>query len=150
SRDWSSDVCSSDLTAQFPAGDFGNFIRENGGTVEYYTTGAQSFTIPKTSLAPTSLPLTSYRHLILNPGAGRTITLPDLDMNIYGNVTVQGSTSGLLLINSVASRTLTIAGNLNVTSGVLRFQNGTAQTIEVLGNLNVNSGGQFTVASSGT
>jgi fibronectin-binding autotransporter adhesin len=143
-------ISSSSATAQFPGGDFGNFIRENGGTVEYYTTGAQSFTIPKTSLAPTSLPLTSYRHLILNPGAGRTITLPDLDMNIYGNVTVQGSTSGLLLINSVASRTLTIAGNLNVTSGVLRFQNGTAQTIEVLGNLNVNSGGQFTVASSGT
>jgi hypothetical protein len=143
-------ISSSTATAQFPAGDFGNFIRENGGTVEYYTTGTQSFTIPKTSLAPTSLPLTSYRHLILNPGAGRTITLPDLDVHIHGNVSVQGSTSGLVLINSIGSRTLTIAGNLNVTSGVLRFQNGTAQTIEVLGNLAVNSSGQFTVLNSGT
>jgi hypothetical protein len=143
-------ISSAASTAQFPAGDFGNFIRENGGTVEYYTTGSQSFTIPKSSLAPTNLPLTSYRHLILNPGAGRTITLPDLDVHIYGNVTVQGSTTGLVLINSVASRTLTVAGNLNVTSGVLRFQNGTAQNIEVLGNLNVNSTAQFTVANMGT
>jgi hypothetical protein len=143
-------ISSASSTAQFPAGDFGNFIRENGGTVEYYTTGNQSFVIPKTSLAPTSLPLTSYRHLVLTPGPGRTITLPDSDEYIYGNVTVQGDASGLVLLNASASRTLTIAGNLTISSGVLRFQNGTAQTVEVLGNLTINSGGQFTISSTGT
>lgn len=143
-------ISSATATAQFPAGDFGNFIRENGGNVEYYTTGNQSFTIPATSIAPTNLPLTSYRNLILTPGAGRTITLPNVDLHIYDNMYAQGNASGLVLLNSAASRTLTVDGNLTVTSGVLRFENGNAQTVEVLGNLTINSGGQFGVSGTGT
>ncbi|MDV3310007.1 MAG: T9SS type A sorting domain-containing protein [Cyclobacteriaceae bacterium] len=143
-------ISSSGPVAQFPGGDFGNFIRESGGTVEYYTTGNQSFVIPKTSAAPTNLPLKSYRHLIVAPGAGRTITLPDENLYVYGNVTVDGNASGLVLLNSTASRTLTVAGNLTIASGVLRFENVTPQTVEVLGDLTVNSAGQFTLSTSGT
>ena len=40
-------ISSANSKAEFPAGDFGNFIRASGGTVEYYTTGAQDFAIPE-------------------------------------------------------------------------------------------------------
>lgn len=39
-------ISSATPTAQFPEGDFGEFLGENGGTVEYYTTGAINFNIP--------------------------------------------------------------------------------------------------------
>jgi len=38
-------ISSSTATAQFPGGDFGEFLGENGGTVEYYTSGV-NFTVP--------------------------------------------------------------------------------------------------------
>src|SRR5690606_4369786 len=77
-------ISSSTPTAQFPAGDFGLFIRAAGGSVEYYTTASQSFTIPTASIAPTNLPLISYRNLILTPQGGSAITLPDLNMTVFG------------------------------------------------------------------
>ncbi|MBQ9469710.1 MAG: CUB domain-containing protein [Bacteroidales bacterium] len=36
-------------TASFPSGDFGEFLSTGGGTVEYYTTGSQSFVMPNLS-----------------------------------------------------------------------------------------------------
>lgn len=39
-------ISSATATAQFPSGDFGDFLGTNGGTIEYYTTGVQDFTIP--------------------------------------------------------------------------------------------------------
>src|SRR5690606_184579 len=75
-------ISSATATAQFPAGDFGNFIRETGGTVEYYSTGTQNFTIPLNSAAPTNLPLISYKNLVLTPNAGSFIRMPNQDMRI--------------------------------------------------------------------
>lgn len=48
-------ISSAAATAEFPGGDFGDFLGENGGTVEYYTTGAQDFTIPSGGLTTTTL-----------------------------------------------------------------------------------------------
>lgn len=48
-------ISSSAATAEFPGGDFGEFLGSNGGTVEYYTTGGQDFTMPGGSLTTTSL-----------------------------------------------------------------------------------------------
>lgn len=39
-------ISSAASAAEFPGGDFGEFLGENGGTVEYYTTGTQDFTLP--------------------------------------------------------------------------------------------------------
>jgi len=47
-------ISSSTTTAEFPGGDFGEFLGENGGTVEYYTSGTD-FTIPSGSTTTTTL-----------------------------------------------------------------------------------------------
>src|SRR5690606_32724622 len=105
---------------------------------------------PLVSIAPTNLPLTTYRHLVLTPGSGRTITLPNSDEYLYGNMTVQGAdATAIVLVNNSSSKTLTVAGNLLISSGALQLQNGTAQTIEVGGNLTVGANGTLGVASGG-
>ena len=143
-------ISSATATAEFPAGDFGNFIRSTGGTVEYYTTGAQDFSIPVSSVSPTILPLTSYKNLLLSPATGRYIAMPDQDERIYGNITVQGtSATGVVRLNAATSRTLTVNGNLLVTGGNLQFMNGTAQTLQIDGNIAISSGASFTIAGTG-
>lgn len=143
-------ISSSTATAQFPAGDFGNFIRSTGGTVEYYSTGAQSFSIPATGNTPTNLPLITYKNLVLIPGSGQFIRMPNQNMRIYNDMTVQGtSATGIAELNAGAATTLTINRNLLVTSGNLQFQNGTAQSLEVDGNVTVSSGAIFDLKSSG-
>lgn len=143
-------ISSSSATAQFPAGDFGNFIRESGGTVEYYTTGVQDFTIPLNSAAPTNLPLISYKNLILTPAAGRYIVMPNQNERIYGTMTVQGgSSTAVVMLNSINARTLTIEGSLLIKSGNLQFQNVTSQILDVSGNINIDAGAIFDLAGSG-
>ncbi|HEY5750368.1 MAG TPA: T9SS type A sorting domain-containing protein [Chryseolinea sp.] len=143
-------ISSATATAEFPAGDFGNFIRAGGGIVEYYSSGVD-FTIPKSSATPTFLPLISYRYLLLTPGSGRYMAMPDQDINIYNNLTVQGaSATGIAYLNAVASRELAVNGNLVVNSGTLQFGNNTAQSIIVDGNVTIASGASFGMAGSGT
>jgi fibronectin-binding autotransporter adhesin len=144
-------ISSSTATAEFPAGDFGNFIRASGGTVEYYSTASQDFTIPLSSASPTLLPLISYKNLTLSPGAGRFIRMPNQDLRIYGNLTVQGAaSSGVAHLNSVNARTMTINGNIAVTGGNLQFQSGTPQTIDLDGGISVSTGAIFDVSPAGT
>jgi fibronectin-binding autotransporter adhesin len=144
-------ISSATATAEFPAGDFGNFIRSTGGTVEYYTTGAQDFTIPLISATPTLLPLISYRNLTLTPASVRFIVMPNQDLRIYGNMTVQGASStGIAKLNSTTAKSLVIDGNLAISGGNLQFQNGTAQSLEVGGNITVGATGIFNLAGSGT
>ncbi len=45
-------ISSNTATAEFPGGDFGEFLGENGGTVEYYTTGTQDYTMPRGNTQP--------------------------------------------------------------------------------------------------
>ena len=65
-------ISASASPAQFPGGDFGNFLSAGGGTVEYYNTGAVDFTLPAK---------TTYNNLILSPANGRVITMPDLNID---------------------------------------------------------------------
>lgn len=144
-------ISSATPTAEFPAGDFGNFIRAQGGTVEYYSTGSQDFTIPLSSAAPTSLPLISYKNLLLTPAGGRTITMPNQNVRIYNNMTAQGTSStGIVQLNSAASHELAINGNLLINSGTLQFMNGTAQHLVINGNILIDAAGTFNLASAGT
>ena len=144
-------ISSATATAEFPAGDFGNFIRVSGGTVVYYSTGTQNFTIPLSSAIATNLPLITYRNLVLSPGTGRFIALPDQDLRIFGNLTVSGtSATAISRFNSASSKTIIVNGSIAVTSGTLEFQNNAAQTVDVDGNITVSSGAALSVASTGT
>ena len=143
-------ISSAGATAEFPAGDFGNFIRESGGTVEYYTTGSQDFTVPTISAGPTNLPLISYKNLILTPATGRFINMPNQNERIYGTMTIQGgSATGVVRLNSTNARTLTLEGDLLIKSGNLQFQNVTSQILDVAGNINIDAGAIFDIAGAG-
>lgn len=141
-------ISSASTLAEFPAGDFGLFIRETGGTVEYYTTGAQSFLIPTSSIAPTNLPLISYRHLIVTPESGASITLPDEDLTVFGNMTTQGA--GSALINSASARSLDVGGNLSVLGGTFRFSAGAAQSFSVMGNITIATSAAWDMSAVGS
>jgi hypothetical protein len=145
-------VSAADATANLPTGDMGAFLGSAGGTVEYYSTGTQDFTIP-TKQGPTEnlTPITGYRHLQLTPASGRYIAMPNSDLEIFGNMTVQGASStGVARINTATAKTLQIDGNLSVSSGNLQFRSGTAQAVTVAGNVTVASGATFDVENDGT
>jgi hypothetical protein len=133
------------ITAAFPSGDFSEFRGLNGGTVEYYTGAIDEMLIPSTSQSGDAL--NYYRHIILTPEIGRYIAMPDLNLTIYGNMTVQGT--GTTRFNTTASRTMEIDGNLSVTSGTLQFRDGQSQTINVDGNISISSGATFNVQNNG-
>ncbi len=135
-------ISSSVLNCTFPAADFGDFLSSGGGTVEYYTTGGVSITIPTASSS--GLSLKNYNNLILTPANGTTITLPDVDLTVYGNLTDSGGTTGKV-ITTGNTHTYTINGNLAVKSDTFQYRNGAIQTINVLGNTTINTGASFNV-----
>lgn len=144
-------ISSASSLAEFPAGDFGNFIRAAGGTVEYYSTGAQDFTIPLVSASPSFLPLITYRNLSLSPANGRYISMPNQDETIYGNLTISGqSATAVARLNASSAKTLSIEGQLLIPGGTLQYQNNAAQTVTVEGNINIGAGAAFSVFGSGT
>jgi hypothetical protein len=149
-------VSTAATTVTFPGGDFGSFLQENGGTVEYYTTGTRDFTVPTTS---GSLTLNQYRNLWLNAGTDRTITLPSQDLRVYaqlktGVANTVGTTTttypGLVLLSNGALGNLRADSLLAVQAGTLRFANGTARTLTLDTDLRIDAGATFDVAASGT
>ncbi len=143
-------ISSSAATAQFPAGDFGEFIDIGGGTVEYYRT-ATDFKLPTTSASPTALALANYNQLVISPQTG-IISLPDINLIIYNDLTVSAVTGvGKALISGTAAG----IGNLDIqrdliVAGVLQYQNGQTRTVNVDGQLTIQAGGTFGVANTGT
>ncbi|MCX6266897.1 MAG: hypothetical protein NTW16_06000, partial [Bacteroidetes bacterium] len=143
-------ITSNSGTALFPAGDFGNFLGQNGGTVEYYT-GSLNYLLPLVSNAPTSRAITTYCHLALSPASGFSITMPNSDLTVLGNLMVNGATAtAKAMLNALSSRTLTIKADLQVNSGSLIFQNTMAQALRIEGNITVASGALFNVANTGS
>ncbi|WP_044117959.1 T9SS type A sorting domain-containing protein [Alkaliflexus imshenetskii] len=134
-------------TNYFPQGDFGDFIGPNGGTVEYYTTAAD--VVVPTSSSGTGLALNRYYNLVLNVSAGRTITLPDTDVEVLNNLTIKGSNI-VQTRNGGTSRSYQVNKNLNIESGTLQYRNGVVTNIRVLGNLEISSGASFNVLNGGT
>jgi fibronectin-binding autotransporter adhesin len=133
----------------FPGGDFGSFLQENGGTVEYYT-GTQDFTLPTTS---GTLALNTYKNLWLNAGTGRTITMPNLDLRVFAQLkTGTSGGSGTVLLS--AATTAPAAGNLRadsliaVQAGIFRYQNAVARTLTTDTDVRVDAGATFDVATS--
>lgn len=153
-------ISSNGPTAAFPSGDFGNFLGQNGGTIEYYTETAPSnigaaFTLPTTFVTgSTTINISNYYNLILSPATGKNITLPNTDLIIYKdfNINVSGtSATGIARLNSQnTTRTLTINGNIQINKGNLQYTNGgsTAQNVVVNGDVNVANGAIFDVAAA--
>ncbi|GAB2861311.1 hypothetical protein GCM10027044_21880 [Hymenobacter ruber] len=141
-------VSSSGATPTFPGGDFGSFLLPGGGTVEYYTNSTQNFTLPTAS---GSLSLVSYRNLMLSPAAGRTITLPDVNLRVYENMLtgISTGTTGIVSLNGASARTLQVDSLLNVQYGTLRFANGTAQTLVFNKNVQVDANATFDMSGAG-
>ncbi len=128
----------------FPQGDFGDFIGENGGTVEYYTTAA-NITLPVTSDI-TGLILDHYYNLKFSPANATTINLPAGNLNIYNDLTVSGLGTGQVLTNTTAPRSIIVNHDFNLVSGLFEVRNTNIQTIQVLRNLDVT--GTFRVQNS--
>lgn len=140
-------ISSSTPTAEFPAGDFGLFLGNTGGTVEYYTTGT-SFTIPTVTALPSALVLNGYNYLSVIPGSGRSITMPNINLTVNNILKMNGS--GTLNLNSASAKVLNILGSFNMNNGDTKFRNNFAQTLNINGNINVFSGAEFEVDNSGT
>jgi hypothetical protein len=143
-------ISSATPIAQFPAGDFGIFFTSDGGTTDYYTSGATSFDIPLTTIAPTNAQIRSYKNLILTPSAGLSVKLPNRDLEILQNITVNGNAAGVALLNDASSKTLTVRGNTIVNSGILRFPSAFAQTIQIDGDFTIAANGTSDVVNAGT
>ncbi|MBN2610089.1 MAG: hypothetical protein JXB00_00885 [Bacteroidales bacterium] len=136
-------ISSSSGTATFPGGDFGNFLIAGGGTVEYYNTGTQDFVVPTTK--------TYYNNLTISPTSGRYISMPNTDLTVFGDYTINGADlSATTRLNTTATRILTVEGDINILSGTLQYYNGTAQTIYVNNDINISSGAEFNVRNGGT
>lgn len=90
-----------------------------------------------------------YHNLVINPDAGRTITLPGINVTTTGKVNVKGG--GIAATSSALSATLTVADSLNITeSGTLRVDNGSAFTLEQKGALTIGTNASFLVNTAGT
>jgi hypothetical protein len=140
-------ISSSTPTAVFPAGDFGLFLGNTGGIVEYYTTGT-SFTIPTVTALPSALVLNGYNFLSVNPETGRTITMPNIDLTVNSIFRMLGT--GTCLLNNASARNLNVFGSMNFQAGTTQLRNNFAQTLNVNGNFNVFAGATFEVANTGT
>jgi hypothetical protein len=137
-------ISSGAATATFPGGDFGNFLTAGGGTVEYYSTGVQDFTLPANK--------TFYNNLVLSPTNGRYIAMPDINLSVFGDYTISGTSTGVARLNSVAARTLIVEGDINITGGTLQYYNGFVQTVYANSDINISntSSATFNVRNGGT
>jgi len=139
-------ISSADAVADFPAGDFSSFLGEDGGIVEYYTTGTD-FTLPVTSWT-TGLTMDSYNYLTLLAGGSNTITMPDLDVTVYSDLTSGGTGYySSVYFNHSSERTLTVKNNLNLDAGHLYFFNDQKQEVVVYNDVNVD--GAFWIRNGG-
>ncbi|GAA4359518.1 hypothetical protein GCM10023185_26170 [Hymenobacter saemangeumensis] len=133
-------ISSNLATAQFPGGDFGNFLGPQGGTVEYYTNASVSFALPTGQV--------NYRNLVLNAAAGRTITLPAIGaLRIYEDLS-GGTLAGFTGFSDLTTTSLTIDGSLRQQRGTLRFNGGT-RSVSVGRNVEISAGATVGVSVAG-
>jgi hypothetical protein len=146
-------ISSSSGTAQFPAGDFTEFIGASGGTVEYYRI-ATNFTIPTTSAAPTSLSLVNYRNLVVNveAGAGGTITMPNLNLRIFEDLTIQGLSGTFVYLSNGVNGNLQLDRDVLIQSSGLyyQFNSANSRTLTVNRDVEISTGATFGAANNTT
>ncbi|HPQ35082.1 MAG TPA: hypothetical protein PK563_11350 [Tenuifilaceae bacterium] len=122
--------------AVFPNGDFGDFLYEGGGTVEYYSTGTNF-------LLPANIP--NYNNLIIN-SALSNLRSGNTDQVIYGDLIIRGANWTNLNPSDATSYTTTVYGNLIVEENALfRFNNNQSQILTVHGSCTIETGAIFNV-----
>lgn len=135
-------------TFMFPGGDFSDF-NQNLGTTELYSTNATSGT---TYWLPNGI--RSYGNLIISPLGGSNIIFPNNDLDIFGNLVMQGQNAdswfcptwnGNYPTAPVArvSKTITVRGDFDIRGGSLIWygnNGGGAQDIVVNGDIIVAPG----------
>lgn len=89
-----------------------------------------------------------YHNLVVNPNAGRTITLPGVDIATTGNVTVKGN--GTAATSSTLSAMLSVGGDLNIAeNSTLRIDNSSNFTLEQNGAATIGENASVTVNTAG-
>jgi len=142
-------ISSSVPTAEWPGGDFGLFFTNQGGTADYYGTGS-SFTLPTTTAAPNALNITTYKNLIISSGGTESISLPETDLTILQNMTINGSPLSIATLNNNQGQNLNINGNLIVNSGIFSLPSNAEHTINANGNITINNSGTFRGSLTGS
>jgi fibronectin-binding autotransporter adhesin len=130
-------ISASGGTAQFPGGDFGDFLAAGGGTVEYY--GTSNFTLPSSPAA--------YNNLAFSSAGSAAFTLANVDVTVNTDLIVN---SGTAQISNAANGDLTVYGGMDISGGILLFPDATSRNIDLLGDLAIGASGSFQVSSSGT
>lgn len=91
----------------------------------------------------------SYHHLVVNPAAGRTITFPDINVNISGNLTVKGA--GITSTTGSASTAITVTDSTSIKeTGTFRFENERVQSFIAKGSLTIDNGASMVVNTGGS
>ncbi|MBS4013113.1 MAG: hypothetical protein KGZ97_05055, partial [Bacteroidetes bacterium] len=105
-------------------------------------TGLYLFVAPEPTEAGSFV---EYNNLIVNPGVGRTITLPGSNLRVHNDLIIRGS--GISTINNLAPTSIQIKKDLLVESGTFQYPNDRPHIVTVNGNINISSGATYTVAS---
>jgi fibronectin-binding autotransporter adhesin len=126
-------------SANFPAGDFTNFLGPEGGTVEWYGT----YTIPSVGPSPQFLKLNSYYNLIVSTSGGN-ITLPDEHLTIYNKLIKNGNNT--LFTNMGGTRNI-VTKSTFINQGSLRF-NSVITNLTILDTLFIATNGLINVVGS--
>lgn len=140
-------LSSSTGTAEFPAGDFSEFLGPTGGTVVYYRTGT-NFTLPTVSAAPSSQTLNQYRNLVFDftgAASGNNITFGANNITVLDDLVVRGVSGAFVQTATTTDGNITVNGDLKVESATFRVQHASAnvRTITVNGDMYVESGAVF-------
>lgn len=126
-------------TYAFPAGDFGDFLGENGGEVEYYNNTANASTLPT---------VPAYRRLSLNAQSSGNILLPATDIEVLDTLKVISTGSGVVRSYDVdaVGGNITVGQDFRVDDGVFELACpgiSAARTINITGDLTIASGSSF-------
>ena len=123
-------------TNYFPRGDFGDFLSEGGGTIEYKT-------ISTDITPPTNI--TGYNNLKLTATDNHYVRMPNANVEIFGNLTSNSSTNYNRFNTGTTQCTVTVDGDLDVETGTLAFYSSAVQNLVVKGDINISSGANFNV-----
>lgn len=129
----------------FPNGDFGDFIGNNGGEVEYYNTTTSAVNLPTTPV--------QYKNLTINAQNTGIITFPATNLVVLDTLKFSSaSTRQVYSFNTAAvGGNITVNKDLKVEGGIFEIRNnGNARSITVLRNLSVATGAIFRVQNAGT
>ncbi|MDP2189147.1 MAG: hypothetical protein Q8J69_10740 [Sphingobacteriaceae bacterium] len=135
----------SGATYIFPNGDFGDFIGNNGGEMEYYNSTTNAVNLPA---APVQ-----YKNLTINAQNTGIITFPATNLVVLDTLKFSSaSTRQVYSYNTAAvGGNITVNKDLKVQGGIFEIRNnGNARNITVLRNVEVAAGAIFRIEGGGT